>query len=68
MQSNTYEPLVTERRIFDLATAQIVRPKRSDFVTVSVESYLESKPNERVTVKLTMILQDGVWLLDSGTY
>lgn len=68
MQSNTYEPLVTERRIFDFTTAKIIRPKRADFVTISVESYLESKPNERVTVKLTMILQDGVWLLDSGTY
>ena len=68
MQSNTYEPLVTEKRIFDLTTAQIIRPKRADFITISVESYLESKPSERVTVKLTMILQDGTWLLDSGTY
>lgn len=68
MQSNKYEPLVTEKRIFDLSTAKIVRPKRHDFVGISVESYLESNPDDRITVKLTMILQDGVWLLDSGTY
>lgn len=68
MKSNTYKPLVTEKRIFDLSTAEIVRPKRSNFVTISLESYLESKPDERTTVKLTMILQDGVWMLDSGTY
>ena len=68
MKSNTYEPLVTEKRIFDLATAEIVRPKRKNFVTISVESYLESTPDRRETVKLTMILQDGVWMLDSGTY
>ena len=68
MQSNKYEPLITEKRIFDLSTAKIVRPKRSDFVTIELESYLESTPDDRLAVRLTMILQDGVWLLDSGTY
>ena len=68
MKSNTYKPLVTEKRIFDLSTAEIVRPKRKNFVTIEVESYLESTPDRRETVKLTMILQDGVWMLDSGTY
>lgn len=68
MKSNTYKPLVTEKRIFDLSTAKIVRPKRKNFVTIEVESYLESTPDRRETVKLTMILQDGVWMLDSGTY
>lgn len=68
MKSNTYKPLVTEKRIFDLSTAEIVRPKRRNFVTVSVESYLESQPQNRETIRLTMILQDGVWMLDSGTY
>ncbi len=68
MKSNTYKPLITEKRIFDLSTAEIVRPKRKNFVTISVESYLESAPQNRETIKLTMILQDGVWMLDSGTY
>ena len=68
MKSNTYKPLVTEKRIFDLTTAEIVRPKRKNFVTIRVESYLESTPDRRETIKLTMILQDGVWMLDSGTY
>ena len=68
MKSNTYEPLVTEKRIFDLSTAVIVRPKHKKFVTVSVESYLESTPQNRETIKLSLIFQDGVWMLDSGTY
>ena len=68
MVSNTYDPLVTEKRIYDYSTAKIIRPKRKDFVTISIDSYLESKPDERLNVKLTMILQDGVWMLDSGTY
>ena len=68
MQSNKYEPLVTEKRIYDLSTASIVRPKNGKFVTIELESYLESKPDERLTVRLTMVLQDGEWYLDSGTY
>lgn len=68
MKSNTYEPLVNGKRIFDLSTAQIVSPKRKNFVTIEVESYMESTPDRRETVKLSMILQDGVWMLDSGTY
>ena len=68
MKSNTYEALITEKRIFDLSTAEIVRPKRKNFVTISIESYLESTPDRRETTKLTMILQDGVWMLDSATY
>ena len=68
MMSNTYDPLVKEKRIYDFSTAKIVRPKRKDFVTISIDSYLESKPDERLNVNLTMILQDGVWMLDSGTY
>lgn len=68
MKSNTYEPLIHEKRIFDLSTAEIVRPKRKKFVTISIESHMESTPDRRETNKLTMILQDGVWMLDSATY
>ncbi len=69
MKSNTFEPYVTEKRIFDLSTAKIIDPKRSNFVTIEIESYYESTPENRFTGKLTMILQDdGQWYLDSGTY
>ena len=68
MKLNTYEPLIHERRIFDLSTAEIVRPKRKKFVTISIERHMESTPDRRETVKLTMILQDGVWMLDSATF
>lgn len=69
MKSNTFEAYITEKRIFDFSTAKIVDPKRSNFVTIEIESYYESTPNERFTGRLTMILQDdGQWYLDSGTY
>jgi peptide methionine sulfoxide reductase MsrA len=68
MKSNTYEPLIGEKRVFDFSTAQIVRKSNRNFVTIEIESYLESKPEERLTVKLTMTKQNGEWLLDSATY
>lgn len=68
MQSNKYPPLVTEKRIFDFSTAKVVRPGSKNLVNIEVETYLESSPENRLTVRVTMVKQDGVWYLDSGTY
>ena len=68
MKSNQFEPLIRERRLYDFSTAKIVRPKNGKYVTIQIESYLESKPEERLTVKLALKLQNGVWMLDGATY
>ncbi len=68
MQSNTYKPLVSEKRIFDFSTAEMVKPSNKKLVNIEVETYLESSPEERVTVRVTMVLVNGEWYLDSGTY
>ena len=68
MKSNTFEPLIKEKRLYDFSTAKIVRPKNGKYVTVEIESYLESTPDDRLTVKLGLKLQDGEWMLDSATY
>ena len=68
MKSNTYAPLVTERRIFDLSTATIARGSNADFVRVDMETYLESAPEKRLIVTVCLIKENGVWMLDSGTY
>ena len=68
MKSNTYEPLITETRMYDFSTAKMVRPSNGKYVNIEVESYLPSAPENRLTVRLSMILQDGVWMLDNGTY
>ena len=68
MKSNTYDPLISEKRVFDFSTAEIVRRSNKNFVTIEIDSYLESKPEERLTIKLTMTKQNGEWLLDSATY
>ena len=68
MKSNTYKPLISEKRIFDVSTANIARGSNSKRVRVEIESYLETKPDERETVIINLALQDGVWYLDNGTY
>ena len=68
MKSNTFAPLVTEKRIFDFSTAKMVRPMNGQYVTIEIESYRESSPEDRLTVRLSMRLQDGEWMLDSATY
>ena len=68
MQSNTYPPLVTEKRIYDFDTAKVVRPGSKTLVNIEVESYLESDPENRIVVRITMVKQNDVWYLDSGTY
>ena len=68
MMSNEFEPFITETRQFDFSTARIVRPSNRKFVSIEIESYLPSAPNDRLTVTLTLILQDGQWMLDSATY
>lgn len=67
-ESNSYEPLIKERRIYDLSTAQILRGSNSEYVRIAIESYLESTPEARLTVEIGLINQDGEWFLDSPTY
>ena len=68
MMSNTYEPLVREVRQFDFSTAQIVKPSNGSYVNITVDTYLPSDPSNILTIRVSLILQDGVWMLDSGTY
>ncbi len=68
MRSNEFEPFITEVRKYDFSTAKIIRPANAEYVTIEVDSYLPSSPDVRLTVELSMILQNGVWMLDSATY
>lgn len=68
MQSSEYKPLVTETRIFDFSTAKMVKPSSKKLVNIEVETYLKSNPDDRSTVRVTLVLENGEWYLDSGTY
>ena len=67
-KSREYEPLISETRKFDLSTAKMVRPSNSKRVNIEVESYLPSAPENRTVVRITLVLQNGMWMLDSPTY
>ena len=60
--------LKEKARLFDFSTAEIVRPANKKFVTIEIDSYLESNPQSIQRIRLSMVLQDGVWMLDSATY
>ena len=68
MMSNTYKPLIKETRQYLFETAEMVRPSNAEFVTIKVDSYLPSKPDDILRVTVTMVLEDGVWMLDCATY
>ena len=68
MKSNEYEPLITETRKFDFSTARVVKPGNKSLVNIEVETYLESNPEYRLTLRITMVRQDGEWYLDNATY
>ena len=68
MKSNEYAPLISETRKFDLSTAKMVKPSRSDYVNIEIESYLPSAPENRTVARISLVLQNGVWMLDSPTY
>ena len=68
MECNEFETLITETRQFDFSTAKIVRPSNGSYVNVEIESYLPSNQNKREVVRISLILEGGVWMLDSATY
>lgn len=67
-ESNTYKPLITEKRVFDITTAKILPRSNAEYIRISIDSYLESTPDERLTIELSLVKQDGEWFLDSPTY
>ncbi len=69
MQLDEYESIIKSKRIYDFSTAKVVRPGSSEFANVEIETYTESEPDNRITVKLSLVKQeDGEWYLDSATY
>ncbi len=68
LKSNSYEPLVTEKRIYDVSSATLERSSNAQYVRVTMQTYLEDSPNEKLAVTVALVLVDGIWYLDSGTY
>ncbi|MBE6556005.1 MAG: hypothetical protein E7663_07275 [Ruminococcaceae bacterium] len=70
-KSNTQKGFAVDRvYLYDTMRYSEKRGKKSNakYVYVEMESYLESKPEEIVTICLGFVLQDGSWYLDTPTY
>ncbi len=68
-QSNTYESLFSERRVYLYDTAQIIKwGSNRNFVRISIDSYLPSNPQKIEKIEVNLTLQNGQWFLDSPTF
>ena len=50
--------------IYDYATMRIVRPSNASRVLIEVNAWEVDKPQTVLEIRLSLALQDGVWLLD----
>ena len=68
-QSNTYESLFSERRVYLYDTSQIIKwGSNRNFVRISIDSYLPSNPQKIEKIEVNLTLQNGQWFLDSPTF
>ncbi len=67
MKSNQSAP-INVKRVFDFSTMRIVKPSNRNYVNVQMETYLEGDEANRVTVRVSLVLENGQWMLDSPTY
>lgn len=68
-QSNTYEYMKTEKRVYLFETAKInkLRSNRT-LVRISIDSYLPSNPDEITNGEITIVYERGDWYLNSPTF
>ena len=58
---------ITAKRIYDYDSMQIVRPSSGSKITVLIDSHLEGE-TEILPVRLSFVMQDGEWYLNSPSY
>jgi hypothetical protein len=65
-QWKSYEPLVTQQRIYDYASMRVIGGD-AETAIIEIDSHLE---NEQTTliVELVLVLENGQWRLDTPTY
>lgn len=68
IKSNQQEGYELGYRVFDYSTMKMERKSNASFITVSMETYLRGKEDERVTVRLSFALENGQWFLASPSY
>ncbi|MBQ5725247.1 MAG: hypothetical protein IIV80_03730 [Clostridia bacterium] len=64
-QNGYVDSLVSGVRSYDFAAMKIVKGSHSRYIKVEIPSRTDDKPDEWVTVRLSLVLEDGQWFLDS---
>lgn len=68
-QSNTYDPMKVEKRVYLFETAKINALSSSkNLVRISIDTYLPSAPDKIVTREITLVYQRGNWFLNNPTF
>lgn len=67
MKSNQAAP-INVARVYDFSTMRMVKPSNKNYVNVQIETYLEGDEANRTTVRVSLVLENGQWMLDSPTY
>ncbi len=69
LKSNTQEAKNVDR-VYLYDTMRYSEKKRShaDYVYVEIETYLRGHEDERTTVRISLTLQNGKWMLDAPTF
>ncbi len=65
-QNRFYDPVVTNMRVYDYASMEIVKPSSAEYVNVQIDSYAPGQ--ETMTFTLSFIKEENGWRLDSPTY
>lgn len=66
-ETDSFNILPGKRR-YKLDTMEIVKPSSANSVNVKVDSYLEGKEDEILSVTLRFVLEEDGWRLDTPTY
>lgn len=67
-QSLSVKPLIHGRRVYDYATMEIVKPSSNQYLFVSIESYTEEHPDQRVVFTLSFVWENDNWYLNAPSY
>ncbi len=67
MATDPKDVLFTAMRVYDYSSMQVLSLGRSDACRVVMDSWLENSPDKVEPVRISLVLQDGQWFLDSFT-
>lgn len=67
-QNKNAEALVKNERIYLYSTMEIVKPFKSDYVNIEIDSYTVNDPENIQRIRLSFVYENNNWYLDSPTY